>query len=391
MTTIELRNVTKAGGKGKPPLLEGVSVTVPSGTSLAIVGPKGAGKSLLMRIIVGIEGATDGDILLDDALVNAVDPRDRDIAMVFQDHEIYPHLNVVDNLAFSARLRKGGDKEALIDRVFDVAEFLGLEDKTDLKPKDLTESECQRVALGRTLVRDASVYLFDDAFSALDERTRGQVRSLTSQWQRELGRTSIYVTHDIGEALSLGDQVVVMHQGLVHQVGTARDLYEQPRDLFVAGFVGSPAMNLIPATVSGASLHLPFITLPLGEEMRERIAGRELLIVGIRPEDCEDAGVLSPEQLRDKIQFTTKVDEVEWRGRSQYAYLGFEIDESTEILLEEIESQLEFDLFQAYLLAEVSADNELRHGMALRLAVESQKVSIFDPSTGDNLTLTDLP
>lgn len=388
MTTIELRNITKAGGKGEKPLLEAVSLTVPSGSSLAIVGTEGAGKSLLLRILVGLETATDGDVLIDDALVNAVDSRGRDLAMVFQDFEIYPHLDVFDNIAFSSRLRKGLDKAALSERIHHVADFLGLGSQLDLLPKDLSESERQRVAIGRVLVRDALAYLFDDALSTLDDRTRSHVRSMVSQWQRELGRTSVYVTDDIAEALSLGDQVALMHQGFVHQVGTPRDLYEHPSDLFVAGFVGAPAMSLIPAKVDGASLHLPFITLPLGEEMRTRIEGRELLIVGIRPEDCEDAAQLTPEQLGGKIQFSTKIDEVEWRGRSQYAYLGFEIDEDAEILLEEVETHLEFELFQTYLLAEVSATRELRSEMFLKVAVDSQKVHIFDPVSGENLTLT---
>lgn len=389
MTTIEFRNVTKAGRKGEPPLLDAVNLTVPSGSSLALVGPENAGKSLLLRILVGLDPATGGDVLIDDVLVNAVDTRDRDIAMVFQDYEIYPHLDVFDNIAFSSKLRKGFNKADLAQRVNDVAEFLGLTDQLDLKPRDLSDSERQRVALGRVLVRDALAYLFDDALSTLDDRTRGQVRSMASQWQRELGRTSIYVTTDIAEALSLGDQVAVMHQGFVHQVGSPRDLYEHPRDLFVAAFVGTPAMNLIPAKVRGDSLHLPFITLPIGEDMLARTEGRELLVVGIRPEDCEDASKLTPEQLGGMIQFSTKIDEVEWRGRSQFVFLGFEIDEETEIQLEEVEAHLEFDLFQAFLLAEVSAETDLRPDMFLKVAVDSQKVHVFDPVTGENLTLAD--
>ncbi|MGZ5373853.1 MAG: ABC transporter ATP-binding protein [Aeromicrobium sp.] len=389
MTTIEFRHVTKAGRKGEPPLLDSVNLTVPSGSSLAIVGPGNAGKSLLLRILVGLENATDGDVLIDQALVNAVDTRDRDIAMVFPDYEIYPHLDVFDNIAFASKLRKGVDKAELAQRVNDVAGFLGLSDHLDLKPRDLSDSERQRVALGRVLVRDALAYLFDDALSTLDDRTRSQIRSMVSQWQRERGRTSIFVTTDIAEALSLGDQVAVMHQGFVHQVGTPRDLYERPRDLFVAAFMGEPAMSLVPAKVRGNHLHLPFITLPIGEEMRERAEGRELLVVGIRPEDCEDASKLSPERLRTMIQFSTRIDEVEWRGRSQFAFLGFEIDEETMVVLEEVEAHLEFDLFQAFLLAEVSGESDLTPGMFLKVAVDSRKVHVFDPATGENLTLAD--
>ena len=388
MTTIELRNISKTEPKGERPLLDSISLTVPDGTSLSIVGTEGSGKSLLLKTIVGIEYPTDGDVLLDEALVNLVDPRDRDIAMVFQDFEIYPHLDVFDNIAFSSTLRKGFDKTALGDRVQDVAEFLGLGHRLDTKPRHLTDSERQRVALARVLVREASLYLFDDALSALDDRLRGQVRSLTSQWQRQLGRTSIFVTSDVAEALSLGDQVAVMHQGFVHQIGTPRELYEQPADLFVAGFVGAPAMNLIPATLRNGSLNLPFITLPLGEVMQQRTEGRDLLVVGIRPEDCEDATGKSPEELRGKVVFSAKIDEIEWRGRSQYAFLGFDIDEDTEIRLEEIERHLEFDLFQAFLLAEVAPTSKLRAGMFVKVAVESHKIHVFDPTSGENLTVS---
>ena len=388
MTTIELRNISKAADKDGRPLLDAVSLTVPEGTSLSIVGTPNAGKSLLLKMIVGLEYPSDGEVLMDESLVNLVEPRDRDVAMVFQDFEIYPHLDVFDNIAFSSTLRKGFDKTALSDRVEDVAEFLGLGEKLDTKPRDLSDSERQRVALGRVLVRDASLYLFDDALSALEERLRGQIRSLVAQWQREQGRTSVFVTNDVAEALSLGDQVAVMHQGFIHQVGMPRDLYEQPSDLFVAGFVGAPAMNLIPAKLTGNSLHLPFITLPLGEVMQERTAGRDLLIVGIRPEDCVDAAGLTPEQLRGKVVFSTKVDEVEWRGSSQYAFLGFEMDEETESRLEEIEQHLDFDLFQAFMLAEIAPGNQLKTDMFVKIAVDSAKIHVFDPTTGENLTVS---
>lgn len=387
MTTIEFRHVSKAGRAGEPPLLDDISLTVPSGSSLAIVGATGAGKSLLLRILIGLERATEGEVFLDAEPVNAVDARNRDLAMVFQDYEVYPHLDVFDNIAFAAKLRKGFDKAGVAERVHDVADFLGLADRLGVKPNGLSDSERQRVALGRVLARDAQAYLFDDALSALDERTRGHVRSMTLQWQRELGRTSIYVTTDVAEALSLGDQVAVMHQGFVHQVGTARELYEHPSDLFVAAFLGAPAMNLIPAKVSGSALELPFATLPLGAELQARTKGRDLLVVGIRPEDCQDAAQLSAEQLRGKLQFAVKIDEVEWRGRSQYAFLGFDIDAETEALLNEVEAHLEHDLFHAHVLAEVAPDTELSQGMLLKVAVDAQKVHIFDPGTGENLTL----
>lgn len=387
MTTIELHNVTKNGDKNQRRLLDGISLTVPDGTSLAIVGTPGAGTSELLRLIVGLDYPDDGEILMDGSLINLVEPRDRDVAMVFQDFEIYPHLDVFENIAFSASLRKGNDRDVLSQRIDDVAMMLGLAAKLDLKPRQLSTVDRQLVALARVLVRDASVYLFDDAFSALDARQRSQMRSVVGQWQRSLGRTSIFVTTDIAEALSLGDQVAVMHQGFVHQTGAPRDLYERPSDLFVAAFLGDPAINLLPAMAHDSVLQLPFVTLPFGEEMMIRAAGRELLMIGIRPEDCLDASTLSADQLQGKVVFSAKIDEVEWRGRSQYAYLGFEIDDETEIVLEEVENHLEYDLFQTFLLAEVAAERELATGMFLKIAVDSQRIHVFDPATGENLTL----
>lgn len=386
MPTIELRDVTKTGPKDAV-LLDGINVTIEDGQSLAIVGPPHAGKSLLLRILVGLDELSDGDILIDGSLVNAVGPRDRDFAMVFQDFEVYPHLNVFDNMAFSVKLRKGYKKSELADRIAEVAELLGLAERLDAQPANLSESERQRVALGRVLVRDATAYLFDDPFSTLDDRARSHVRSMTSQWQRAFGRTSVYVTNDISEALSLGDKVAVLHQGFVHQCASPRDLYDHPVDMFVASLVGSPPMNLIPARVRGGSLELPFTTLPLGDEMRRRVGDQDLVIVGIRPEDCTNSASHDPESLKGKISFSTKVDEVEWRGSSQYAYLDFDMDEDTESALQEIEEHIEFDLFQSHLLASIGPESHVKAGTFIRLVINPVKVHLFDAISGANLTL----
>jgi len=388
MSTVELRKVTKTGPNDAL-LLDEISLTIAEGQSLAIVGPPDAGKSLLLRILVGLDDLSDGEMLIDDSLVNAVGPRDRDFAMVFQDFEVYPHLDVFDNMAFSVKLRKGYKKSELADRIVEVADLLGLGERLDAKPVDLSESERQRVALGRVLVRDATAYLFDDPFSTLDDRARSHVRSMTSQWQRTLGRTSVYVTNDISEALSLGDKVAVLHQGFVHQCASPRDLYDHPVNMFVASFVGSPPMNLIPAHVRGGSLELPFTTLPLNDEMRDRIGDQDLVIVGIRPEDCTNAASRDPESLKGTISFSTKVDEVEWRGSSQYAYLDFDLDEETEGELQEIEEHIEFDLFQSHLVASIGPENQLKAGGFIRLAIDPAKVHLFDATSGENLTLRD--
>jgi multiple sugar transport system ATP-binding protein len=386
MTSIELRNLTVAGN-GARPLLDDVSLTVPAGSTLAITGPSGSGKSLLLRVLVGLEDPTSGDILIDDAVVTNASPRSRDLAMVFQDYELHPQLDVFDNLAFSATLRRGFDKAALAGRVREVAEFLAVADLLESRVSDLDDAQRQRVALGRSLVRDAAGYLFDAPFAAQAARIRTHVRSVTTQWQAENERTSIFTTSDISEALSLADQVAVLHQGFVHQVGTPRELYESPKDMFVAGYLGSPPMNLVPAKPSGSQLVMPLATMLLDDDLRDRIGDRDLVVVGIRPEDCHESSSPAAADITDKLEFTTRIDDVEWRGSSQLAYLGFEIDPDVEARLVEVEDLLDFDLFQSFLVAELAATNALRPGMSIRVVVPRGKVHVFDPETGENLSL----
>jgi multiple sugar transport system ATP-binding protein len=386
MTSIEVRNLTKAG-KGDRPLLDDISLAVPSGETLALTGPSGAGKSLLLKTLIGLEEHTSGDILIDDVVVNAAGPRKRDLAMVFQDFALHPHLDVFDNLAFAATLRRGYDRKELSERINEVAEFLALGELLDLKPADLDDAQRQRVALGRSLVRDAKAYLLDAPFSQQSERVRTQVRSVTSQWQQENQRTSIFTTNDVAEALSTADRVAVMHQGFIHQVGTPRDLYERPADMFVAGYLGSPPMNLVPAFPMGRQLVMPLATMLLDDNLLERIGERGVVVAGIRPEHCYDATGRGGQAVTDRVEFTTRIDDVEWRGSSQFAYLGYDIAPEVEDLLNEVEDMLEFDLFQNFLVAELAAESSLRPGMSIRVVIPRQKVHVFDPETGENLTL----
>lgn len=402
MTSIELRNLTVAG-HGDRPLLDDISLTVESGSTLAIIGPSHAAKSLLLRVLVGLDEQTSGDILLDDANVNRANPRERDVAMVFQDYALHPQLDVFDNLAFSSTLRKekrplrsrlqrGGTKSraaktALTERVQVVADFLALTDLLELKPDDLDDAQRQRVALGRSLVRDAAAYLFDDPFSQQATRVRPHVRSVTSQWQTEAGRTSIFTTADIAEALTLADRIAVLHQGFVHQVGTPRELYEAPSDMFVAGFLGSPPMNLVPAQLVGQQLVMPVATMLVEDDLRTRIGDRDLVVVGIRPEDCQESTSPVAATVTDKVEFTTRIDDVEWRGSTQLAYLGYDIEPEVEARLSEVEDLLDFDLFQSFVVAELAAASTLRAGMSIRVVIPRSKVHVFDPETGENLTL----
>jgi multiple sugar transport system ATP-binding protein len=386
MTSIEVRNLTMAA-KGGRPLLDDISLTVPSGETLALTGPSGAGKSLLLKTLIGLEEHTSGDILIDDVVVNSAGPRRRDLAMVFQDFALHPHLDVFDNLAFAATLRRGYDRKELSERINEVAELLALGELLDLKPAELDDAQRQRVALGRSLVRDAKAYLLDAPFSQQSERVRTQVRSVASQWQQENQRTSIFTTNDVAEALSTADRVAVMHQGYIHQVGTPRDLYERPADMFVAGYLGSPPMNLVPAFPIGRQLVMPLATMLIDDELLERIGERGVVVAGIRPEHCYDASGGGGQTVTDRVEFTTRIDDVEWRGSSQFAYLGYDIAPEVEDLLNEVEDLLEFDLFQNFLVAELAPESTLRPGMSIRVVIPRQRVHVFDPETGENLTL----
>lgn len=386
MTSIELRHLT-TDGPGDRPLLDDISLVVPAGSTLAITGPSGAGKSRLLRTIVGLDEQSSGDVVIDDIVVNTVNPRGRDVAMVFQDYALHPHLDVFDNLAFSSVLRKGYNQEALSVRIHEVAEQLALTDLLESRPADLDDPQRQRVALGRTLVRDAAVYLFDAPFTAQSERVRGHVRSVTAQWQTERSRTSIFTTNDVEEALSTADRVAVMHQGFIHQVGTPRELYDHPADMFVAGFLGSPPMNLVPAVPVDRQLVTPLATMLLDDQLLERIGDRGLLVAGIRPEHCHDATAPAGLAVTDRVEFTTRIDDIEWRGSSQFAYLGYEIEPEVEALMGEVEDLLEFDLFQSFMVAQLPAESALRAGMSIRVVIPRLKVHVFDPETGENLTL----
>jgi multiple sugar transport system ATP-binding protein len=207
------------------------------------------------------------------------------------------------------------------------------------------------------------------------------------QWQAENDRTSIFTTSDVAEALTLADQVAVMHQGFIHQVGTPRELYESPKDMFVAGYLGSPPMNLVPAAPRGSQLVMPLATMLLDDELRDRIGDRDLVVAGIRPEHCHEATSPAGAAVTDKVDFTTRIDDVEWRGSTQLAYLGFELDAEIEERLDEVEDLLDFDLFQSFLVAELAAESTLRPGMSIRVVVPRDKVHVFDPVTGENLTL----
>src|ERR1700710_1606298 len=251
MAAIEMKHIVKQYGDGFPAVND-VSIDVADGEVMILVGPSGCGKSALLRMIVGLEDITSGDMIIGGERVNEKAPRDRNLAMVFQNYALYPHLTVYENIAFPLRLTKNKQSEAEIDKlVNDVADVLELKEHLQRKPANLSGGQRQRVAMGRAIIRQADAFLFDEPLSNLDAKLRGQMRTEISRLQRRLAITTVHVTHDQTEAMTLGDRVAVLRRGVLQQVASPRELYEQPVNLFVAGFIGSPPMNFLPATVSG--------------------------------------------------------------------------------------------------------------------------------------------
>ncbi|HKY57779.1 MAG TPA: ABC transporter ATP-binding protein [Aeromicrobium sp.] len=382
MTDIEFRNITLDLLDGTR-VLDDVSLAVASGERLAICGPPRAGKTTLLRILVGLEDPTEGEVLIAETVANRMSPRDRNLSMVFADYLLHPHLDTYDNMAFAASLRREQAEDEVDALVEEVAELLALAPVLDERPSALDDAQRQRTALGRSLVRDASAYLFDDAFSAQEPRIRGHVRSVTVQWQTDLERTSIFTTTQPEEATTLADQVAVINLGWIHQVGSPREIYETPADLFVAGFMGSPVMNLMPAAVDGSTLSLPFGDVRLSAEQADRIGERELVVVGIRPEHCFDASRAESYRLTRPIEFEGRVDDVEWGGKTQSVYLGYEIDSEVEEQLTAIEDDFEFDLFQNFFVAQLSTDAPVGVGSTIKVAVAGDSLHFFDLETAE--------
>jgi multiple sugar transport system ATP-binding protein len=311
--------------------------------------------------------------------------RDRNLAMVFSDYLLHPHLDAYDNLAFSALLRNIQPEDEIDELVEEVAELLALTPFLDDRPVRLDDSQRQRVALGRALVRDADGYLFDDPFTAQDPRIRGHVRSVTAQWQRDLGRTSIFTTRTPEEALTLSDQVAVMNLGWVHQVATPQELYDSPADLFVAGFMGNPVMNLVPGKPDGMSIRLPFGSVQISYEMSQRVKDKPVVIVGVRPEHCFDAALPESSTIRDPVRFTARVDDIEYSGKTKQVYLGYEIDPKIEEELTALEDDFEFDLFQNFFVAQLSSASPAEQGSDVSILVPSASLHFFDLETAEAL------
>jgi multiple sugar transport system ATP-binding protein len=370
-----------------------MNLEIADGEFVILVGPSGCGKTTALRMIAGLEDISEGELRIGDHVVNDLPPRDRDIAMVFQSYALYPHMTVRENMGFALKLAKV-DKREINQRVEEAAEILDLTEQLDRKPANLSGGQRQRVAMGRAIVRQPAAFLMDEPLSNLDAKLRVQMRTEVSRLQQRLGTTTVYVTHDQVEAMTLGDRVAVMRAGVIQQVGPPKELYEQPVNLFVAGFIGSPSMNFVPARIDGNTLVLPMVEAPLPEELRSKIEGRNELIAGIRPEEFEDASLVGDERDRGAT-FTTKVEVLEWMGAELYAHFSIERQGiESEELAELAQAAGTVDVPSAsgeedQVVARLDSASKAREGNEIELWLDASKVHLFDPKSGRNIALAD--
>jgi multiple sugar transport system ATP-binding protein len=371
---IVLDRVTKAFHTGDVLAVDDVSLEIESGEFLVLVGPSGCGKSTLLRMIAGLEDVSSGAIMIDARDVTELPPRARDIAMVFQTYALYPHMTVRENLGYGLKVRKTAKAE-IARRVEEVAEMLGLERMLDRRPAALSGGQRQRVAMGRAIVREPKAFLMDEPLSNLDAKLRVSMRAQLGALHSRLGTTTIYVTHDQVEAMTLGQRVAVMREGRILQVDTPHALYTEPKNLFVAAFIGSPAMNLVEAEISEGGVAFGGYRIPAHPP---RSNGR--LIVGIRPEAFEDAAFGDP----SLPQIDADVQVVEELGADTHAI--FAVDVPPVDVSEVREAAGDEDVLlpsnRASFTARVDPQTSARVGSRLRLTVDPSRFHYFDPATG---------
>jgi multiple sugar transport system ATP-binding protein len=390
MSEIIIKNLVKEYGDGFLAVND-VSLEIGDGEFMILVGPSGCGKSTLLRMIVGLEDITSGELLINGDRVNDKKPRDRNLAMVFQNYALYPHLTVFENIAFPLRLRGEMSGEEIRTKVEEAASTLELTEHLERKPGHLSGGQRQRVAMGRAIVRQADAFLFDEPLSNLDAKLRGQMRTELLRMQRRMGTTTVYVTHDQTEAMTLGDRVAVLRRGLLQQVATPRVLYEQPVNMFVAGFIGSPPMNFIPGTLDGGTMSLPFVSYELPPEMRQAVGDRDKVYVAIRPERFEDASLADPAKRASGVTFRATVDVVEWLGNEQFAYIPYEAPHELESELHELERELDSERMRSQLVVALDPSSKIVDATEAEFWFDPRATHLFDPESGDNLTLNPEP
>jgi multiple sugar transport system ATP-binding protein len=391
MAEIVLNGISKRFPDGYEAVKD-MNLEIGDGEFVILVGPSGCGKSTALRMIAGLEDISDGELRIGEKVVNDLAPRDRDVAMVFQNYALYPHMTVRENMGFALKLA-GTSQEEIDSKVEEAAGILDLAPHLDRKPANLSGGQRQRVAMGRAIVRDPQAFLMDEPLSNLDAKLRVQMRTEVARLQNDLGTTTVYVTHDQTEAMTLGDRVAVMRAGILQQVGRPAELYDDPENLFVAGFIGSPAMNFMPGELKGDRVVVPLGEIPLPDKLRERASadGDRKVIVGIRPESFEDVAMVGDEARDSGITFKADIDLVESMGSEQYAYFeikgetGIESDELDELAKDAGMDELPGGGNASQAVARIDAASRIRRGEQAELWLNTSKIHCFDPETGKNL------
>jgi multiple sugar transport system ATP-binding protein len=391
MGAIKISSVGKIYPNGTR-ALEDVNIEINDGEFVVLVGPSGCGKTTLLRMVAGLEDITEGEIFIGDKIVNEVAPKDRDIAMVFQNYALYPHMSVYDNMAFSLKLRKL-PKEEIDKKVKDAARTLEISELLERKPKALSGGQRQRVAMGRAIVRSPEAFLMDEPLSNLDAKLRVQMRAELGQLHTQLETTTLYVTHDQVEAMTMGDRVAVIRKGELQQIDTPREIYLYPKNIFVAGFIGSPSMNFVYADVkvSGDKTMLTFageeITC-VGESLDKlkKVDGKQI-VLGIRPEAFEDSTYAKDSEYTESISI--KVTLLEQLGSDSYIHFYKDLKPVQTEAIEEILADEGEDISvlgdQTKFIARINPNSTVKEGEEIKLSIDPSKLHFFDPESGKAL------
>jgi multiple sugar transport system ATP-binding protein len=388
VAAIGIRNVTKRYRDGTVAVHD-FDLEIADGEFMILVGPSGCGKTTLLRMVAGLEEITAGEIEIGDRVVNDLTPRERDIAMVFQNYALYPHMTVAKNMGFALK-RAGVPGEEIRNKVQEAAGLLGISEQLERKPSNLSGGQRQRVAMGRAIVRDPKAFLMDEPLSNLDAKLRIQMRAEILRIQRSLSTTTVYVTHDQTEAMTLGDRLAVMRDGVLQQVGSPDDLYNRPVNVFVAGFIGSPAMNFLSGEVADGQLRFPLASIPLGNGALPDLSRppREgPVVVGIRPEDFEDAKLATDRRHGTRVHAT--IDVLESTGSDVYAHLTLDGDASRlgEPVIRELAAATdvatdEISPISADVIARLDSSSRITEGGDSELWMDTSRLHLFDPDSG---------
>ncbi|MEV6282832.1 sn-glycerol-3-phosphate ABC transporter ATP-binding protein UgpC [Kribbella sp. NPDC051770] len=358
MATVSFKAATRVYPGSDKPAVDKLNLEIEDGEFMVLVGPSGCGKSTSLRMLAGLEEVNEGSIYIGDRDVTHRPPKERDIAMVFQNYALYPHMSVADNMGFALKMQ-GVSKEDRAKRVQEAAKLLGLEEYLDRKPKALSGGQRQRVAMGRAIVRNPQVFLMDEPLSNLDAKLRVQTRTQIAELQQRLGVTTVYVTHDQVEAMTMGDRVAVLKDGLLQQVDTPLNLYDNPKNKFVAGFIGSPAMNLLEADLAEGGAKLGDYTVPVERSILAKAGNDKTLTLGVRPEAFKVADTGLP----------VKVAVIEELGADAFLY-----------------GTAEHDGNHQQIVARIDARMQVEKGSIVHLAAQPDKLHLFSASTEERLT-----